>query len=104
MSQTKTQSAPGSIAFQFPEDMPGIQTVVRINAAAEHACCYLNESFTIKLIRQTQSALHFRGKTLEGRGGIVGLLEVQEKQTPLFPESIAPNTATMNPIHPQACE
>ena len=79
MPETERKSPPGSISFQFPEDMPGIKTVVRLDGTNDPAC-YLNENFTIKLIRQTQSVLHFRRKSLYVSGGIgvVGLLDPGE--------------------------
>ena len=77
MTQTKTLSSLGRISFSRPADVPGIQTVIRMEGTTDPAC-YLNENFTIKLIRQTQSVLHFRGKSLEGRGGVVGLLDPGE--------------------------
>ena len=79
MPETELQSPPGRISFQFPEDMPGIKTVIRLDGTNPPAC-YLNENFTIKLIRQTQSVLHFRRKSLYVSGGIgvVGLLDPGE--------------------------
>ena len=79
MPQTKTPSSLGRISFSQPVDVPGIQTVVRLDGTTEPAC-YLNENFTIKLIRQTQSVLHFRGQSIAARGGIgtVGLLDPGE--------------------------
>ena len=77
MPQTKTPSSLGRISFSQPVDVPGIQTVVRLDGTTEPAC-YLNENFTIKLIHQTQSVLHFRGKSLEAKGGVVGLLDPGE--------------------------
>ena len=77
MSQPETPAASGRISFSIPADVPGIQTVIRMEDTTD-ATCYLNESFTIKLIRQTQSVLHFRGKSIEARGGLVGLLDPGE--------------------------
>lgn len=77
MPQTERQPAPDRISFSFPADVPGIQTVLHMDGNTQPAC-YLNETFTIKLIRQTRSTLHFRGKALEGRGGCVGLLDPGE--------------------------
>ena len=77
MPQTETRAQPSRTSFSFPADVPGVLTVLRMEGNTEPVC-YLNENFTIKLLQQSQSDVHFRGKTLSGGRGIVGLLDPGE--------------------------
>jgi AraC-like DNA-binding protein len=65
------------IAYRVPDDVPGVQLVVRMD---EHptTSCYLNETFTLKVLLKTGSALHYRGQSHECSGGMVGLLDPGE--------------------------
>lgn len=77
MPQTETRAEPSRTSFSFPSDVPGVLTVLRMEGNTDPVC-YLNENFTIKLLQQSQSDVHFRGKTLSGDRGIVGLLDPGE--------------------------
>lgn len=77
MPQTGTPAAPGRISFNLPADVPGIQVVMRMDDNPSPSC-YLNESFTLKVLLKTGSALHYRGRTHECTGGLVGLLDPGE--------------------------
>jgi AraC-like DNA-binding protein len=65
------------IAYTVPNDVPGVQLVVRMD---EHpnTSCYLNESYTLKVLLKSGSALHYRGLSHECVGGQVGLLDPGE--------------------------
>jgi AraC-like DNA-binding protein len=65
------------IAYRVADDVPGVQLVVRMD---EHpnTSCYLNETFTLKVLLKTGSALHYRGQRHECAGGMVGLLDPGE--------------------------
>jgi AraC-like DNA-binding protein len=65
------------IAYTVPNDVPGVQVVVRMD---EHpnTSCYLNESYTLKVLLKTGSALHYRGQSHECESGAVGLLDPGE--------------------------
>lgn len=77
MPQTETRAEPSRTSFSFPADVPGVLTVLRMEGNTDPVC-YLNENFTIKLLQQSQSDVHFRGKPLSGGRGIVGLLDPGE--------------------------
>jgi AraC-like DNA-binding protein len=65
------------ISFFTPDDVPGLQMVMRLD---EHdtASCYLNETYTIKALIKTGSALHYRGRRHECTSGMVGMLDPGE--------------------------
>lgn len=77
MPKIASPPAQGRISYNVPTDVPGIQMVVRMDDNP-NTSCYLNESFTLKVLLKTGSALHYRGRTHECASGRVGLLDPGE--------------------------
>jgi AraC-like DNA-binding protein len=67
----------GTISYIVPADVPGIQMAMRLDDHPTPSC-YLNENYTLKVLRKTGSYLHYRGQSIACTSGLVGLLDPGE--------------------------
>ncbi len=63
----------GIIRFSLPPDLPGVGTVIHLDGNRTPSS-YLNAHYTLKLIRQSASTLHFRGKSRAAPQATTGLV------------------------------
>lgn len=75
--QNSQRPTEGRISFSVPGDVPGVETVLRMEDTRS-AACYLNACYTLKIIHRSASMVRFRGRTLQGANSLVGLLDPGE--------------------------